>query len=125
MTENLGSLSNERSDLRIPRRPRRGELWFTVDLAPLQSHTPEEVAEIARSMGYVPEVRIVEYFRDDIKSVEPALLLHYEVLPEHLVTLDSAQAIPEKLQRDWEALAMQIKPDSAVHLRRGLGRIRP
>lgn len=125
MTENPGPLSNERSDLRIPRSPRRGELWFTVDVAPLQSHTPEEVAAIARLMGYAPEVRIVEYFREGVKSVEPALLLHYEVLPEHLATLEPEQAIPEKLQRDWEALAMQIKPDSAVHLRRGLGRIRP
>jgi hypothetical protein len=74
----------------------------------VESHTPEQVAEMAIALGYSPELRIAEYIRDGKLALEPVLLIYQAV-----------HASSDDLLGSWEQLASQIQPSTAVHLRSG------
>ena len=113
MSANSAVLSKDQSKLRIPKITPPGEVWLFVDLAQVTSHTPEQIAEMARSLGYLPELRIAEYFRNGQSVLEPVLLVHQgKLLPEDELASDT-------LLNDWEQLTLALQPSTVVHLRSG------
>lgn len=108
MSANLAVLLKDRNQLRIPKITPTGEVWLFVDLAQVESHTPEQVAELAIALGYSPELRIAEYIRDGKSVLEPVLLIYH-----------AAHTPSDDLLGHWEQLASQIQPSTAVHLRSG------
>jgi len=109
MSANSAVLLKDRNQLRIPKITPVGEVWLFVDLARVESHTPEQVAEMAISLGYSPELRIAEYIREGKSVLEPVLLIYQAV-----------QAPDDDLLCQWEQFTSQIQPSTAVHLRSGL-----
>ena len=106
--------------LNVPRIVAKGEIWFLVDLAQVSSHTPEQIEDLALTLGYTPQLRITEYNRDGKRVLEPVLLIYQGRLPESALTLDFEEAVPETLLEHWEQLAATLQPTTAVHLRVGL-----
>lgn len=107
MSANSAVLLKDRNQLRIPKITPVGEALLFVDLAQATSHTPEQVEAMAIALGYSPELRIAEYFRDGQKVLEPVLLIYQGGIPS------------DEVLDHWEHLASQIQPSSAVHLRSG------
>jgi len=89
-------------------------VWVFIDIAQVSSHTPEQLAGLASALGYTPELRIAEYFREGHATLEPVLLVHRE-------SFSGDELASERLLNAWEDLASQIQPSTAVHLRRGEG----
>jgi hypothetical protein len=113
MSANSAVLSKDQRKLRIPKITPPGEVWLFVDVAQVTSHTPEQIAQMAESLGYAPELRIAEYFRDGHSTLKPVLLIHHGML-----TGEEGLA-SEKLLNDWEELSIEIQPPISVHLRSG------
>jgi hypothetical protein len=108
MSANSAVLLRDRNQLRIPKITPVGEVWLFIDLAQVDSHTPEQVAEMAIALGYSPELRIAEYIRHGKPALEPVLLVYHAVQEPSDILLDH-----------WEQLSTQIHPSTAVHLRSG------
>lgn len=107
MSANSAVLSKDRSQLRIPKITPADEVLLFVDLAHVTSHTPEQIEAMAIALEYSPTLRIAEYIRDGKKVLEPVLLVYQGKTP----------ADEERLLENWEMLASQIQPSTAVHLR--------
>jgi hypothetical protein len=119
MSANSAVLLKDQDKLRIPKITPRGELWFFIDIAQVINYSPEQIVEMATSLGYAPELRIAEYLKNGQSTLEPVLLLHRQVLPTMDRELGFEEAIPQRFLDDWEQLASEIEPSTAVHLRRG------
>ncbi|NJP09639.1 MAG: hypothetical protein HC866_09250 [Leptolyngbyaceae cyanobacterium RU_5_1] len=118
MSANSAVLSKDQSKLRIPKITPSGEVWLFIDLAQVTSHTPEQVEELAKSLGCEPELRIAEYFRAEKSTLEPVLLVYQGTIPPN------EDLAPESILNDWEFLVSRIYPSTAVHLRIG-GAVEP
>lgn len=109
MSANSAVLSKDKNHLRIPKITPFNQVLLFVDLAQVTSHTPEQIEEMAMALGYSPELRIAEYVRNGQKALEPVLLVYQgDIAPDE-----------EKLLDNWEHLASQVQPSTAVHLRSG------
>jgi hypothetical protein len=109
MSANLGVLSRDRNQLRIPNITPADEVLLFVDLAQVTSHTPEQIEAMAKELGYSPGLRIAEYKREGRSLLEPVLLIYQA----------SARAVSDELLTHWEYFASEVQPATAVHLRSG------
>ena len=113
MSANSAVLSKDRRKLKIPKITPAGEAWLFVDVAQVKSHTLDQMVAVVEALGYAPESRIAEYFRDEQAKLEPVLLIQQTTLSP------GDELAPTALLEDWEYLATLIQPATAVHLRSG------
>lgn len=109
-------------EFQIPIGAKPGEIWFFVNLSRVTSHTPDQLIERVTEMGYTPQLRCLRQFINGEPRLDVALLLHQGQVDPATMPEELEEVVGEKLITDWEMLATDLQPSTAVSLRVGRDR---
>ncbi len=88
--------------------PKPGEVMLYISLHEIENLTPVEVLDLARSLGFKPELRTRTWQQEGETKVGLYAMLHYERRDP------KAGLEPDFLDTELEALHEQISPGVAV-----------
>ncbi len=94
----------------MPLTLKPGEIMLYLDLHRIENISPIDAIKLAESLGFEPQLRYRTWQSDDSTQVGIYALLHYEQR-DYNSELEANYATDEQ----FETLAAQIVPDTAVH----------